>query len=101
MNREYIEEYKKFIQKKSDKERYLQFEHELKFLIDSINDDNLFIRLQHIIIVYGMNKEDNKIYLDNLKKESYNIMNTLKEKHGCVTNILIIQWYMEDYYFNK
>lgn len=96
---------------KSDRERWVGFEHTLSYLLCELNDKTdrkdsfLLDDIKQAIIVFVMKDkfgETNEIFLTNMKNDFYNAINELEERHSDIKGRTeIIKMFMEDFYFNK
>lgn len=94
-----------------NKERYMKFEHALRYLLmdldGGISKEDLFLLedIKQCIIVFSMKDrfaETNKIFLYNMKNDFYNGIKRLEENHADIKNsTTIIVSFMEDFYFNN
>lgn len=94
---------------KSDHERFVEFEHELRFLFHGLNKDATiedFVRIddvkQSILTILMKDRfcnEIDKTLLSNCKYDILNELKALKEKHPNMSIDKIIL-FMEDYYFD-
>ena len=101
----------KYERKKSDHERYVGFEHELRYLLCELKDktdrkdDFLLDYIKQAVIVYVMKdkfEETNEIFLSNIKDDFYNAIQELEEKHTDIqARTWVIKLFMEDFYFGK
>lgn len=94
---------------KSDHDRWIQFEHNLRFLLCELKgktdreDDLLMNNINQAVIVFAMKDifgENNEIFLGNMKNDFYNAIQKLEQKHPEVQTFYI-KLFMEDFYFNK
>lgn len=101
----------KYERKKSNHERYVEFEHELRYLLCELKDstdredDFLLDNIKQTVIVYVMKDkfvENNEIFLNNMKNDFYNAIQKLEEKHTDIqSRTFKIKLFMEDFYFRK
>lgn len=101
----------KYERKKSDRERWVGFEHTLRYLLCELKDktdredDFLLDDIKQTVIVYVMKdkfEENNEIFLNNMKNDFYNAIQKLEEKHTDIqSRTFTIKLFMEDFYFNK
>ena len=113
MNRDKeIEEFAlKYEEKKSDRERWIDFEHTLRYLLCELKDKTdredsfLLDDIKQAVIVYVMKDkftETNEIFLNNMKNDFYNAIQKLEEKHTDIqSRTWKIKLFMEDFYFGK
>lgn len=97
--------------KKSDRERWVGFEHTLRYLLCELKDKTdredsfLLDEVKQAVIVYVMKDkfdETNEIFLNNMKNDFYNAIQKLEEKHTDIqSRTFTIKLFMEDFYFNK
>lgn len=97
--------------KKSDHERWVNFEHTLRYLLCELKDKTdredsfLLDEVKQAVIVYVMKdkfEETNEIFLNNMKNDFYNAIQKLEEKHSDIqSRTLYIKLFMEDFYFGK
>lgn len=97
--------------KKSEHDRYLNFEHTLRYMLCELKDevtikDRLAVdEIKQAVIVYVMKdkfNESNETFLSNMKTDFYNALNELEERHNDIKcQTLVIKLFMEDFYFNK
>ena len=93
-----------------DYNRYIEFEHSLRYLLMDINggidkqDLTLLEEIKQSIIVFTMKdkfNESNTIFLNNMKNDFYRNIALLEEKHSDIKRqVRIIKSFMEDFYFN-
>lgn len=94
---------------KTKKERCESFEHILSYFFtfssDVFDDDDYSFldQIKQSIIIY-LSKKDfdcfNSIFLENTKKEFYESINKLAEKHNSLNIYLLkVKIFMEDFYF--
>ena len=96
---------------KTDYERYLKFEHSLRFCLSESNektdreDDFLLDDIKQAIVVYTMKdkfKENNEVFLSNMEHDFYRAIEKLEEKHQDQKDKLsYIKLFMEDFYFKQ
>lgn len=96
---------------KSDRERWVTFEHTLRYLLCELKDKTdredsfLLDEVKQAVIVYVMKDkfaETNEIFLNNMKNDFYNAIQKLEEKHTDIqSRTFVIKLFMEDFYFNK
>lgn len=101
----------KYERKKSDHERYIGFEHDLRYLLCELKDKTdredsfLLDDIKQAVIVYVMKdkyEETNEIFLSNMKNDFYNAIQKLEEKHPDIqSRTSTIKLFMEDFYFSK
>jgi len=101
----------KYERKKSDRERWVAFEHALRYLLCELKDktdrkdDFLLDNVKQAVIVYVMKDrfaENNGIFLNNIKNDFYNAIQKLEEKHTDIqSRTWTIKLFMEDFYFEK
>lgn len=97
--------------KKSDRERLVNFEHTLRYLLCELKektdreDSFLLDEVKQAVIVYVMKdkfEETNEIFLNNMKNDFYNAIQKLEEKHSDIqSRTFYIKLFMEDFYFGK
>lgn len=105
---EFVLEYER---KKSDRKRWVDFEHTLRYLLCELKDKTdredsfLLDEVKQAVIVYVMKDkfdETNEIFLNNMKNDFYNAIQKLEEKHTDIqSRTFTIKLFMEDFYFNK
>jgi len=96
---------------KSDRARWVDFEHTLRYLLCELKDKTdredsfLLDDIKQAVIVFVMKEkfeETNKIFLNNMKNDFYNAIQQLEEKHTDIqSRTFYIKLFMEDFYFNK
>ena len=96
---------------KGKRERWTNFEHKLRYLLCDLKDETdredsfLLDDIKQSILVFVMKDqygEENKIFLDNMKNDFYNVMKKLEEKHPDIkSRTFYIKLFMEDFYFNE
>ena len=96
---------------KSDRERWMCFEHTLRYLLCELNDKTdredsfLLDDIKQAIIVFVMKdkfEETNEIFLNNMKNDFYSAIDKLEERHHDIKGkTRIVKLFMEDFYFNK
>ncbi len=96
---------------KSNRERWIAFEHTLRYLLCELEDKTdrtdsfLLDDVKQAIIVYVMKDkfaETNEIFLDNMKNDFYNAIQELEERHTDIqSRTFTIKLFMEDFYFEK
>lgn len=96
---------------KSDRERWMGFEHALRYLLCELNDKTdredsfLLDDIKQSIIVFVMKdkfEETNETFLANMKNDFYKAIDALEERHSDIkSRTWIIKMFMEDFYFNK
>lgn len=96
---------------KSDHDRYLKFEHILRYLLCELEaptdrkDSFLLDDIKQTVIVFAMKdkfEESNDIFLANMKDNFYKAIKELNERHPDTTGKTeIIKLFMEDFYFSK
>lgn len=101
----------KYERKKSDRERWVDFEHTLRYLLCELKDKTdredsfLLDNIKQAVIVYVMKDkftETNEIFLNNMKNDFYNAIQKLEEKHTDIqSRTFYIKLFMEDFYFGK
>lgn len=101
----------KYERKKSDHERWVGFEHTLRYLLCELKDktdreDSFLLNdIKQAVIVYTMKDkftETNGIFLNNMRNDFYNAIQKLEEKHTDIqSRTWKIKLFMEDFYFNK
>lgn len=101
----------KYERKKSNHERYVGFECDLRYLLCELKDKTdkedsfLLDDVKQAIIVYVMKDkfgETDEIFLGDMKKDFYNAIQKLEEKHTDIkSRTFTIKLFMEDFYFNK
>ena len=97
--------------RKSCRERWMDFEHTLRYLLCELNDKTdredsfLLDDIKQTIIVFVMKdkfEETNEIFLGNMKNDFFCAINKLEERHPDIKGrTRIIKMFMEDFYFNK
>ena len=109
------EEFKDFVIKrereKSDHNRYLGFEHSLRYLLYELKDKTdredylLLDDIKQTVIVFVMKDkfgESNGVFLSNMKNDFYKAIEKLEERHSDIKGkTKIIKLFMEDFYFNN
>lgn len=109
------EEFENFIvereKAKSDHDRYLNFEHSLRYLLCELKDKTdredsfLLDDIKQTIIVFVIKDrfgELNDIFLSNMKHDFYVAIEKLEERHSDIKNkTKIIKMFMEDFYFEQ
>lgn len=92
---------------RTDHERWIRFEHDLRFLLCELSnvtdreDDLLVDKVKQAIIVFALKDtfgEKNDVFLENVKDGFYRAMYRLKEKHPDI-QMFYIKLFMEDFYF--
>ncbi len=96
---------------KSNRERWVAFEHTLRYLLCELKDKTdredsfLLDDVKQAVIVYVMKDkfaETNEIFLNNMKNDFYNAIQKLEEKHTDIqSRTFTIKLFMEDFYFGK
>ena len=96
---------------KSDHDRYLGFEHHLRYLLCELKDkterkdDFLLDDIKQAVIVFVMKDkfgETNDIFLSNMKDDFYKAIEELEKRHFDIKGrSQIIKLFMEDFYFDK
>lgn len=96
---------------KSDHDRYLEFEHRLRYLLCELKDKTdredsfLLDDIKQTVIVFVMKDrfgELNDVFLSNMKNDFYTAIEKLEERHVDIKGkTKIIKLFMEDFYFNK
>ena len=96
---------------KSDHDRYLRFEYNLRYLFcelqDEIDEEDRFLLddIKQAIIVFAMKdrfEELNEIFLSNMKNDFYSAIEKLEERHEDIkSRTRLIKLFMEDFYFIK
>lgn len=96
---------------KSDHDRYIEFERNLRYLLCELEtpadrkDSFLLDDIKQAVIVFIMKdkfKESNDIFLTNMKDDFYKAIKELNERHPDVAGKTeFIKLFMEDFYFNK
>lgn len=92
---------------KTDHERWVRFEHDLRFLLCELQnetdrkDDFLMNDIKQAIIVFAMKEkfgERDEIFLENVKNSFYKAIQKIKERHSDIQTFYI-KLFMEDFYF--
>ena len=96
---------------KNDRERWMNFEHKLRYLLCELEthtdreDSFLLDAIKQAIIVFVMKDkfgETNGIFLNNMKNDFYDSIQKLEEKHTDIqSRTFYIKLFMKDFYFNK
>lgn len=103
---------------KSERDRFVEFEHRLRYMLCDLRaevdlkDNYLLSDIQQSVIVFAMKdkledseddlKKIDEIFLSNMKNDFYSAIQELEEKHTDIKETaLIIKLFMEDFYFNK
>ena len=111
MNNKEFEEFSiNYERNKTDRERWMNFEHTLRYLLCELKDeterkDNFLLdTVKHSIVVFVMKdkfKETNEIFLQNMKHEFYVAINEVEKRHPDIEGrTFIIKLFMADFYFN-
>lgn len=92
-------------------ERWVKFEHTLRYLLCELKDNTdredsfLLDDVKQAIIVFVMKdkfEETNEVFLNNMRNDFYNAIQKLEEKHTDIqSRTFYIKLFMEDFYFNK
>lgn len=95
---------------KTSRERWVNFEHTLRYLLCELKDHTdredsfLLDDVKQAVIVFVMKdkfEEINEIFLSNMKNDFYNAIQKLEEKHTDLqSRTFTIKLFMEDFYFN-
>lgn len=98
-------------QKKSEHDRYINFEHKLRYLLCELEtptdreDSFLLDDIKQAVIVFSMKDkfgEINDIFLANMKNDFYTAIEKLESRHPDIkSGTYVIKLFMEDFYFNK
>ncbi len=96
---------------KSDRERWVNFEHELRYLLCELKDKTdredsfLLDNVKQAVLVFVMKdkfEENNEIFLNNMKHDFYDAIQKLEERHTDIQpRTFYIKLFMEDFYFYK
>lgn len=108
---EYEERVASRLRKESKRNRWMRFEHELRYLFTELDTepsmDDLYYAedVRQTIIVYSMKnqyEENIPIYMGNTKREFYTAIKHLEENHPDIKGkTFVIKLFMEDFYFSK
>lgn len=111
INKEFEDFVVKREREKSDHDRYLGFEHSLRFLLCELKDKTdredsfLLDDIKQTVIVFVMKDkfgELNDVFLSNMKNDFYVAIEKLEERHSDIKGkTKIIKLFMEDFYFNN
>ncbi len=96
---------------KSNRERWVAFEHKLRYLLCELKDKTdredsfLLDNVKQAVLVFVMKdkfEETNEIFLNNMKNDFYNSIQKLEEKHTDIqSRTFMVKLFMEDFYFEK
>lgn len=96
---------------KTKHDRYLQFEHSLRYCLCELKDKTdredsfLLDDIKQSVLVFVMHNEygeNNEIFLSNMQNDFYNAIEKLVARHSDLDGKLkYVKLFMEDFYFNK